>query len=78
MSRHALARRVASVGGAVATAAAMLFVVLGGTAASAGISLQAIVCPILLALRAGFGSFFGLGAVFDALLAAFGCTVPSA
>ncbi len=73
-----LVRRVTSLGAAVATAVTMLVVVsTGATASSAQINFQAIVCPILLALRAAFGNFFGLGAVFDGLLAAFGCTVPS-
>ena len=53
--------------GAVATASAS-----GGSQ----FSIQAIVCPILLFLRAAFGSFFA--GIFDALLAAFGCiTIPS-
>lgn len=37
-------------------------------------SIGAIVCPILQALRAAFGSFFG--GIFNALLVAFGC-VPA-
>ena len=54
--------------GAVATASA--------SGAGSQFSIQAIVCPILLFLRAVFGSF--LAGIFDALLAAFGCiTVPS-
>jgi hypothetical protein len=54
--------------GAVATASAS-----GG---GSQFSIQAIVCPILLFLRAVFGAF--LAGIFDALLAAFGCiTVPS-
>ena len=53
--------------GAVATASA---------SGSGGQFIQAIVCPILLFLRAVFGAF--LAGIFDALLAAFGCiTVPS-
>ena len=55
--------------GAVATASA-------AGAGGSQFSIQAIVCPILLFLRAVFGSF--LAGIFDALLAAFGCiTVPS-
>ncbi len=54
--------------GAVATASA--------SGAGSQFSIQAIVCPILLFLRAVFGSF--LAGIFDALLAAFGCiTIPS-
>ena len=34
-------------------------------------SIPAIVCPILLFLRAAFGPFFA--GIFDSLLAAFGC-----
>ena len=77
--KHSLVGRVTSLGAAVATAVTLLVVVMTGATASsaAQINIQAIVCPILLALRAAFGNFFGLGAIFDALLAAFGCTVPS-
>ncbi len=76
-SRHALARRIASIGGVAVTTATMLFIMVGNAAASptAQISIQAIVCPILLILRAIFGGFFG--GIFDALLARFGCIVPS-
>ncbi len=78
-TRKHLVGRVTSLGAAVAAAVTMLVVVISGaTASSAGqFNFQAIVCPILLALKAAFGSFFGLGAVFDGLLAAFGCGVPS-
>ena len=77
VSRHALARRVASLGAVMATTATMLFIVVGNAAASpvAQINIQAIVCPILLALRAVFGGF--LGGFFDALLVRFGCIVTS-
>ena len=77
--KHPLVGRVTSLGAAVATAVTMLFVVITGATASsaAQINFQAIVCPILLALRAAFGNFFGLGAIFNGLLAAFGCSVPS-
>ncbi len=76
---RSLVRRVTSLGAAVATAVTMLVVVISGASASsaAQINFQAIVCPILFALKAAFGNFFGLGAVFDGLLAAFGCTGPS-
>ena len=73
-----LVRRAASLGVALTSAVTMLVVLVGGaTASSAQINIQAIVCPILLALRAIFGHFFGLGAIFDGLLTRFGCGVPS-
>jgi hypothetical protein len=40
-------------------------------AATAQFNISAIVCPILLFLRAAFGPFFA--GIFDSLLAAFGC-----
>ncbi|MEA2828897.1 MAG: hypothetical protein QOG43_3336 [Actinomycetota bacterium] len=47
-----------------------------GASAGSQFSIAAIVCPILLFLRAAFGPFFA--GIFDSLLAAFGCiTVPS-
>ena len=42
-----------------------------GTAAAAQFDFRAIICPILLFLRAAFGPFFA--GIFDSLLAAFGC-----
>jgi hypothetical protein len=48
----------------------------GASAGGSQFSIAAIVCPILLFLRAAFGPFFA--GIFDSLLAAFGCiTVPS-
>jgi hypothetical protein len=38
-------------------------------------NIAAIVCPILLFLRAAFGPFFA--GIFDSLLAAFGCITVS-
>ena len=52
----------------------------GATAGAAQINFQAIVCPILLALRAFFlnSPFAGfLAGIFTSLLAAFGCVIPS-
>ena len=73
---HALVKRVTALSAAVATAVTVLCVVIAGAGSSAAqINIGAIVCPILLALKAIFGSFFGLGAIFDALLTAFGCNV---
>ncbi len=84
---HAPARRAVSVLVGLALIATMLLVVVdkadaapvsGDTAAlvvgagDAGqLSISAIVCPILLFLRAAFGPFFA--GIFDSLLAAFGC-----
>ncbi|MEA2900192.1 MAG: hypothetical protein QOH36_79 [Actinomycetota bacterium] len=48
----------------------------GAAGAASQFSISAIVCPILLFLRAAFGPFFA--GLFDSLLAAFGCiTQPS-
>jgi hypothetical protein len=60
----------ASAGAAVAAAS----VSAGGESAVAGaqINIRALICGILFALRAGFGSFFGF--IFDRLIVAFGCT----
>ena len=82
---HAPARRVVATLVAIALLGAMLLVVADRAEASAGapvaaavsvdsaaqFSIPAIVCPILLFLRAAFGPFFG--GIFDSLLAAFGC-----
>ena len=73
-------RADASAAGSTAAAAAVAAgssASAGSTAGAAQINFQAIVCPILLFLRAVFGGFFGLGAIFDALLVRFGCTIPS-
>lgn len=45
------------------------------TAGAEQFSISAIVCPILLFLRAAFGPFFA--GIFDSLLAAFGCITVS-
>jgi hypothetical protein len=45
------------------------------SADAAQFSISAIVCPILLFLRAAFGPFFA--GIFDSLLAAFGCIAVS-
>jgi len=70
-------RADASTAGAGVAAAAVAASGAGGASAGAAqFNFQAIICPILLFLRAIFGSF--LGGLFDALLAAFGCvTQPS-
>ena len=84
---HAPARRVVSLLVGIALLATMLLLVAdkaeaapaAGPAAalvvsggdSAQFSIPAIVCPILLFLRAAFGPFFS--GIFDSLLAAFGC-----
>lgn len=77
VSRHALARRIASLGGVVATTATMLFIMVGNAAASptAQINISALICAILAALQGLFGGIFG--GIFGALLARFGCVVPS-
>jgi len=74
--KHAL-RRLSSLGAAVATAVTMLFIVATNASASpvTQFDFRAIICPILLFLKAAFGPFFG--GIFDGLLAAFGCTTPS-
>ena len=67
-------RADASTVGAGTAAAAAVSSGSGGTSVGAGaqINVRAIICAILVALRAGFGGFFG--AIFDRLIAAFGCT----
>ena len=48
-----------------------------GSSSGSQISFQAIICPILVALKALFGGLFGgrFVAIFDRLLLFFGCTV---
>jgi hypothetical protein len=74
---HALVRRITSLGAATAAAATMLFIVATNAAASpvAQINLQAIVCPILLAIRGIFGGL--IASIVDRLLQGFGCPTPS-
>ena len=84
---HAPARRVVSLLVGIALLATMLLLVADKAEAAPGagpaaalvvtggdsgqFSIAAIVCPILLFLRAAFGPFFS--GIFDSLLAAFGC-----
>jgi len=81
---HAIVRRIASLGAAMATVATLLFVVTTNAAAAGPvgqINIQGIVCPILLAIRAAIGDFGGFGAfiaqIFDRLLVGFGCATTS-
>jgi hypothetical protein len=67
-----LVTRLAVFTAGVGLVLALALVLLGGEA-NAQINFQQIVCPILLALQQALGGFFA--AIFNALLAAFGCVI---
>lgn len=65
--------RLAAAASAVALAIAVVITLLQGSAQAQIVTIQQIVCPILLNLANAFGGF--LAGLFNALLAAFGCGI---